>query len=260
MNDNERRLTEQLGHLADQGLGTGTIPATEARRVIRRRQRLRAFLGGGFAVVLMAGVAWGSMVASNGGDSSTGLAPAQEGPTLPCEQDAAAEPLECTMPTPGPVEPPAGANPVLVFQLREGQSAYTKGSYAPSPRMAGGDQSTEGRLRAALQELVKGPTPPEEAAGFTSIFSPKTADILRSVRLTEEGRAIVEFADFRDELPNAAAAEGGTVLIFELNQTVFQFPDVQSVEYRIGEDCGVFWEFLQGVCTVVTRTDFENAP
>lgn len=259
MNNDERRLTEKLGHLADEGVGAGSLPAVEARREIRRRQRVRAFAGGGVAVVLMAGVAWGSVLVSNG-DSPKRVAPAQDGPAIPCDEDSPTDALECATPTPGPVESPAGANPVLVFQLREGQSAYTKGSYAPSPRMAGGDHSTQGRLRAALQELVKGPTPPEQAAGFESIFSSKTADILRSVRVTDDGRAIVDFADFRDELPNAAAAEGGTVFIFELNHTVFQFPDVQSVEYRIEEDCGAFWEFLQGACDVVTRADFENAP
>ena len=260
MNDDERRLGEELRRLADEGAGTGTIPAAQARREIRRRQRVRAVVGGGLAATLLAGAAWGSVLLTEDRGPAR-IGPAQQVPAPPCDADATPPAPECATPTPRPGDPPEdAANPVLVFQLREGSNPYTKGSYAPSPRVGSGPPGTEGRLRAALQELVKGPTPQEEAAGFASMFSPKTADMIRTVGLTDQGRAVVEFGDFRDEIPNASAAEGGTILVFELNQTVFQFPEVQSVEYRIGESCDTFWEFLQAACTVVTRRDFENAP
>lgn len=261
MKDDERRLEEELQRLADAGAGRGTAPPPDALNTIRRRRRGRTFVAAGVAVTVMAGAAWASVAVSNRNDSPAhGVNPAQEPPDLPCDPETASGASECQTPTPEPSIPSNDPNAVLVFQLREGSDPYTKGSYSPSPRLGSGEQSTEGRLRAALLELVKGTTPQEEAAGFTSIFSPKTAGIVRSVRLDEEGRAIVEFADFREDLANASAAEGGTVMIFELNQTVFQFPDVQSVEYRIGDSCDVFWEFLQGACNIVTRSDFEQAP
>lgn len=260
MDDRELHLEQEFRRLAGEDTDTSAVASPETFREIRRRRRGRTAVAASMAAVAVAGVAWASVaVATRDDNTATSLAPAQEVPAVVCE-DGTEDVVDCATPTPDPPAPTEATNAVLVYQLREGEDPYTKGSYAPAPRVAGGDQSTQGRLRAALQELVKGPTPQEEAAGFASVFSPKTADILRSVRVGADGAAAVEFADFRDELPNASAAEGGTVMIFELNQTVFQFPDVESVEYRIGDSCAAFWEFFQGACTVVTRADVENAP
>lgn len=41
----------------------------------------------------------------------------------------------------------------------------------------------------------------------------------------------------------------------QFNATVFQFPTVTSVEYRINGSCDDFFEWLQRVCSVIERPD-----
>jgi hypothetical protein len=43
------------------------------------------------------------------------------------------------------------------------------------------------------------------------------------------------------------------MLLQELNGTVFQFPEIRSVEYRMEGSCDLFWEWLQYGCRVVAR-------
>jgi spore germination protein GerM len=109
------------------------------------------------------------------------------------------------------------------------------------------------RLRAALEWLVRGPTTAEGAAGIRSWFSEKTAGSLREVEVDTTGRAVVDFHDLRPLIPNASSSFGSTMLLQELNGTVFQFPEIRSVEYRMEGSCDLFWEWLQYGCRVVAR-------
>jgi hypothetical protein len=109
-------------------------------------------------------------------------------------------------------------------------------------------------LRATLEAQLRGPTADERATGLTSFFSEATAGLLNQVTLDEQGRAIIDFRDLRPVIPNASSSAGSQILLGELDATVFQFPNVQSVEYRIDGSCEVFWEWLQvGGCPVVER-------
>jgi spore germination protein GerM len=114
---------------------------------------------------------------------------------------------------------------------------------------------TEAVLRAALEELLRGPTPDEQAAGLFSWFSEETAGMLNRVAVDGEGKAVVDFRDFRATIPNASTSAGSAVLLGELNNTVFQFGSVRSVEYRIDGSCEAFWNFLQRSCGVVQAPD-----
>jgi hypothetical protein len=62
---------------------------------------------------------------------------------------------------------------------------------------------------AALNELLRGPTAGECAAGYWSFFSDDTAGMLRSVRVTG-GTGFADFRDFRRLLPNATSSYGST--------------------------------------------------
>lgn len=99
-------------------------------------------------------------------------------------------------------------------------------------------------LRAALEALVSGPDSDERAAEIGSWFGPATADMLRSVTLSD-GHAVVDFDDLRTVIPNASSSAGSALLLSQLDATVFQFGSVESVEYRLEGNCEAFNEWLQ---------------
>ncbi|HUH12828.1 MAG TPA: GerMN domain-containing protein [Longimicrobiales bacterium] len=108
-------------------------------------------------------------------------------------------------------------------------------------------------LESALELLLRGPLPEERARGLHSWFSAQTAGALRSVSVDSAGRAVVDFRDLRPLIPNASTSAGSAMLLHQLDGTVFQFPHVRSVEYRMEGSCALFWEWLQRECNVVTR-------
>ncbi|MFS8637558.1 MAG: hypothetical protein FWJ74_05690, partial [Gemmatimonadota bacterium] len=78
--------------------------------------------------------------------------------------------------------------------------------------------------------------------------------MLNDATVDERGHAVVDFKDLRPVIPNASTSAGSTILLGELNSTVFAIPTVESVEYRIDGRCDVFWEWLQyGGCQPVSR-------
>jgi hypothetical protein len=107
-------------------------------------------------------------------------------------------------------------------------------------------------LDGALRALVAGPTPEERADGVTSWFSPETVGTLGRVQAAE-GFVIVDFRDLPDLIPNASTSAGSQQLLASLDATVFQFPWVDSVEYRLDGSCDAFWEWLQRSCERVRR-------
>jgi hypothetical protein len=110
-------------------------------------------------------------------------------------------------------------------------------------------------LRASLDALLAGPSADERAASLASWFSADTARMLRSVAVHDDHHAIVEFDPRLPEvIPNASSSAGSAQLLAQLDATVFQFRSVESVEYRLGGDCGAFGEWLQyGGCEHHTR-------
>lgn len=113
----------------------------------------------------------------------------------------------------------------------------------------------EADLRAALSWLVRGPTPAERASGIRSWFSEETAHVLRSATVDEHGHAVVDLDDLRPYIGNAGTSTGSTLLLLELNGTVFQFPEIQSVEYRMEGSCELFGEWIQYGCRIFRRQD-----
>jgi hypothetical protein len=108
-------------------------------------------------------------------------------------------------------------------------------------------------LQASLEAMLAGPSPAEARASLGSGFSPATARLLRSVTLSN-GHAVVDFADLRSVIPTASSSAGSARLLAQLDATVFQFPTVASVEYRIDGSCEAFNEWLQfGGCEPRTR-------
>jgi spore germination protein GerM len=108
-------------------------------------------------------------------------------------------------------------------------------------------------LEGALRQLLRGPTASERDAGIQSWFSDATTGMLRSVTVDSAGRAVVDFADLREIIPNASTSAGSTMLLRELNATVFEHGPVRSVEYRIEGSCDIFGEWLQYGCLTMSR-------
>jgi hypothetical protein len=121
------------------------------------------------------------------------------------------------------------------------------GEPAPAQRRVGGAP-----LDGALRALVVGPTPEERADGLTSWFSVETRDVIRRIQAVE-GEVIVDFRDLPDVIPGASSSAGSQHLLASLDNTVFQFDWVESVEYRLDGSCDAFWEWLQRSCEVVRR-------
>ncbi|MBW3553627.1 MAG: GerMN domain-containing protein [Gemmatimonadetes bacterium] len=105
---------------------------------------------------------------------------------------------------------------------------------------------------AALSALVEGPTAAERAAGLTSWFSDSTAGALEGVE-QEGGFLVVDFRGLDQLIPGAGSSAGSAQLLASLDSTVFQFPSVDSVEYRLDGSCDAFWSWLQRECERVGR-------
>lgn len=112
-------------------------------------------------------------------------------------------------------------------------------------------------IRTALEELLQGPTGDEQARGFVSFFHAGSAGMLKGVTMTDEGRAIVDFADLRPQLNNASTSAGSRQFLQELGRTLFQFPAVKEAEFRLEGSCDAFWEWLQSSCHVVPAEGYR---
>jgi hypothetical protein len=110
---------------------------------------------------------------------------------------------------------------------------------------------TTGVLKAAIEQELLGPQPAE--GDVTSFFSSDTAGMLAGVSIAN-GVAVVDFDPaLATTIPNASSSAGSQKLVAELDATVFQFPTVTAVEYRLGGSCDAFWSWLQGQCHQETR-------
>jgi hypothetical protein len=151
-------------------------------------------------------------------------------------------------------EPPAraalapGQTELRVFFSCGGPEASPTPAYRIVP-------TTVGVLRASLDQLLTGPTSGERTAGFASWFTPATFGMVAGVDLAADGSASVDLADFRKLIPGASSGSATTMLLGQLDATVFQFPTIRSVVYRFAGDCQAFADWLHlGGCQPRRRT------
>lgn len=110
----------------------------------------------------------------------------------------------------------------------------------------------EATPEAALRALLSGPTAAERESGLHSWFSAATADAVAGFE-RRNGLAVVDFRGLDRAIPGASSSAGSAMLLSALDSTLFQFPAVDSIEYRLDGSCAAFWEWLQRECRVVTR-------
>ncbi|MFO7894893.1 MAG: GerMN domain-containing protein [Longimicrobiales bacterium] len=169
-------------------------------------------------------------------------------------------PAPDTATAPEPAAPTSdlrGYDTVFVYFDEPASEGGEMGPRVPRPRAVPAETDA---LSMALEELLKGPTRADEATGpLYSWFSGETAGMLRRVTLTD-GFAVVEFEDLRPVIPNASTSAGSTMLLGQLEATVFQFPEVRRVEFRIDGSCEAFMAWLQRGCVPLPRSDFTPPP
>lgn len=107
---------------------------------------------------------------------------------------------------------------------------------------------TETPAVTTLQELFKGPNEGEKNQGYTSWFSDKTQDILKSLKVVE-GTAYVNLKDVREIIPNASASCGSAQFLAEVETTLKQYSAVKTVIFAIEGKPETFYEWLQIGCS-----------
>lgn len=160
-------------------------------------------------------------------------------PTPPGEP--AAQPDTRPADTPSAAQPPARAAAEVRVWFARGEEP-----------VAVIREVSEAEPRAALEALLRGPTPAEREAGLFSWFSDSTAGALRGAEL-RDGFLVVDFEGLDRLIPNASSSLGSLLLISALDSTVFQFPTVDSVEYRLDGSCEALGEWLQTGCDGLRR-------
>ncbi|MGH9177593.1 MAG: Gmad2 immunoglobulin-like domain-containing protein, partial [Acidimicrobiales bacterium] len=110
-----------------------------------------------------------------------------------------------------------------------------------------------GVLRAAVEQLLRGPTAAERDEGLRSALDQAAAAVEFSVTI-RDGMAVVDFAaGLPASSPSTSASAASEKFLAQLQVTVFQFPAVARAEYRIDGSCEAFWAWLQRDCTIVER-------
>lgn len=126
----------------------------------------------------------------------------------------------------------APATPTMVLQLHfrqvavAGAAADDCAAVQASPRTL---PRSPGVARAALQALLAGPTPEEQARGLRSPFSAATAGLLKRVFITADGTAWVDLADPGDAVPGASSSCTAAEIDSQIRHTLRQFSSVKQV-------------------------------
>ena len=145
---------------------------------------------------------------------------------------------------------------MLVYLQREdppGRFPGERRNFVPVARKIT-DAEARAPLRAALRELMEGPTRRERRLGCVSIFS-RDAHLLADVALAD-GEAVIDFTPaFRRELGIVSATYAGTVFLTQLELTAFQFRNVRSLRFEIAGSCEAFGEFMQALQCVTLRRE-----
>jgi hypothetical protein len=110
-------------------------------------------------------------------------------------------------------------------------------------------------IEATLRALLTGLTEEEMGMGFASFFSADSASALNSVELTGSRLTV----DFNDNIiiNNASTSNGSMYFLAELKANLFQFPEIDTIEFQLDGSCDEFWMWLQSSCTTATRTNWE---
>jgi spore germination protein GerM len=102
-------------------------------------------------------------------------------------------------------------------------------------------RKTKAVATIALAELFKGPTPEEQAQGYTAFSARETSGILKSVKI-KNGTAYVNFnRNIATQFERGSSACGNQFFTAQIEMTLKQFPGVKNVAYAIeGRPCDYY--------------------
>jgi hypothetical protein len=115
-------------------------------------------------------------------------------------------------------------------------------------------------LVAALEALLAGPTPEEEAAGFDSSFSSATAQALLEVAVGADGAAVIDLdRESRTGIDNVGTTTAGDYFRGQLYGTVFAFADITTALFSLDGSWSGFCVMMELVpdCVPVTRSQWD---
>jgi hypothetical protein len=126
----------------------------------------------------------------------------------------------------------------------------------PLPRVRPADPGGDlaGRLQAAIDALIAGPTEEEAAAGLYGAVTEAAAHVDASVSVTGD-IAVIDFAPTGNPVGNYSTSTGSRIYVGELVATAFQFSELEEVEFTEGGDCGAFAGRFEAECRTFTRRD-----
>lgn len=106
---------------------------------------------------------------------------------------------------------------------------------------------TSAVAKAALEQLLAGPTEQERAQGYFSWFSQDTKSALLGVKVKNK-TAYVNLKDIRQTITNASSSCGSTILMAQLETTLKQFPSIKRAFFAIEGSPEEFYGFQQMEC------------
>lgn len=112
-------------------------------------------------------------------------------------------------------------------------------------------------LTTTMREMVNGLGEEETALGFRSPFSETASGSFLGATIDrDDAKAFLEFTT--NVFPDGVdTPEGAQVFLSTLNANVFQFGNINQVEYRLGGSCDAFFQQLGGSCDVITRSEWQ---
>lgn len=156
-----------------------------------------------------------------------------------------------------PSEPRSGEMGVsVVYSCRSGEDSLLELTTVTRLVPAESDP-----IRATLNEAVKGPNGAERAEGIAGSFlSERTALMVRDVEL-DGARLIVDFHPFvrSPMISNVSTSTGGMIFNTILNANLFQFPEVEEIEYQVDGSCEAYWTTFEADCSIQTREAHRDA-
>ena len=175
------------------------------------------------------------------GDAQNRASPGTSAPANPASTapttTVATLPASCAAPTPEQGRPGLDAT-VKVFLFCKSNGGVMPVELHSSERVVPDDGAP---LRAALTQLLLGVTPAEDEAGLASAFSSFTAGGLRGVTV-KSGIARLDLTAGFESTTNFSASNLAGVVFSQIEAAVFQFLDVQGIEFAIEGQRWCGWE------------------
>lgn len=109
------------------------------------------------------------------------------------------------------------------------------------------DSSDQENGNSSFAQSISGPSPSEREAGYRSIFSLTTSNLLKELRI-RGATAYVDLIDFRQTLPGASSSCGSAEFQSQISHTLHQFPKVKRVIYAINGDPRTFYAWMGEPC------------